>query len=260
MNSAPSPSASPSPAPKKGLSGLAFAGIGCGALLVMGGVVMLVLIGKGCQMAKDFASDVQKNPARAAAELAVKMNPDLELVRTDDAKGEITVRQKSNGEEITLSFDDIAKGKFTVRNSKGEETSVDAGSANGEGKIVVKGANGETTTFGAGANMQAPPAWLPAYPGATSDQSGGFRAENGGKVSGVSTVQTADDVQKVKAFYDSKLKEAGFKTEITESDIGGQSTAMIHAQIEADGKTASIVITTQDGKTQIVTQYEGPKQ
>lgn len=48
----------------------------------------------------------------ATLKLAVKLNPDLELVMTDEAKGEITIRDKKSGEVTTLSFDEMSMNKL----------------------------------------------------------------------------------------------------------------------------------------------------
>ena len=40
---------------------------------------------------KEVAGDFEANPGRTAAEFIVKMNPDLEIVESDDDAGTITV-------------------------------------------------------------------------------------------------------------------------------------------------------------------------
>ena len=160
-----------SSAPQKGLSGLAIAGIGCGALLLLL-IAMVAFIGlKAVSKMKEVAGDDwRKNPAKTAALVAAKMNPEWDFVKVDDAKGEITVKVKKTGEEITMSYNEVAQGKFTMKNSNGEET-----------------------VFGTAAS--APPAWVPAYPGAAA-QGAGMRTEKPTGVSCTYMVQTKDAAAK----------------------------------------------------------------
>ncbi|MDZ4289382.1 MAG: hypothetical protein U0984_15570, partial [Prosthecobacter sp.] len=147
--------------PKKGLSGLAIAGIGCGGLFLLACLGGGVLAMRACSKVKEMAGDFQKNPAKAAATLMVKANPELELVSTNDAKGEITIKNKKTGEVTTMSFDEMSQGKFTVKDAKGNETTID-GSAVGQGRMTIKGPDGETV-IGGSASETAPPAWIPTY-------------------------------------------------------------------------------------------------
>ena len=128
------------PAPKKGLSGLAIAGIGCGSLLVLVIAVFAFIGMKAMDKMKEVAgADWQKNPAKSAAMVAAKMNPDWDFVKADDAKGEITVKVKKTGEEITMAYNEVQQGKFTMKNSNGEETTI-GGAATQGNRIKLRGA------------------------------------------------------------------------------------------------------------------------
>ncbi|HSF39476.1 MAG TPA: hypothetical protein VLT87_06755, partial [Thermoanaerobaculia bacterium] len=117
---------SPPPAPKKGLGPLAWVGIGCGALLVIG-VVAMFAVG---YIAKRQLDKFEDNPAMAAATLAVRLNPELELVKADEENNTLTVKNKKTGEVVTLSAEDIKEGKFTVTTDEGTTTF----DADGDGK------------------------------------------------------------------------------------------------------------------------------
>ena len=219
------------PAPKKGLSGLAIAGIGCGALLVLIIAVFAFIGVKAMNKMKEVAgADWQKNPAKSAAMVAAKMNPEWDFVKADDAKGEITVKVKKTGEEITMSYNDVQQGKFTMKNSNGEET-----------------------VYGTAAS--APPAWVPAYPGAAA-QGAGMRTEKPTGVSGTYMVQTKDAAAKVSEFFEAKLKADGFTTVATASAGGA---AVVNAKKEAEKRTVTVQISSDKNATQMVITYEGPK-
>lgn len=248
----------PTPAPKKGLSGLAIAGIGCGGLTLLALLVVVLLGMKACNMAKEVVGDFKTNPEKAAAMMVLKFNPELDIVKTDDAKGEITVRNKKSGEEVTLSYKDVSEGKFSIKNAKGEVVSIDGSDAGGKGGVVMKGPEGEVVIGGTNAAAIAPPAWVPMYPHLKS-QPGGMRSERNGVIAGSFAAETADTGEQVKAFYEAKLKEAGFDTNVTTTGTDGGEFTIIHGAKD-DGKTqVSAVITSKDGKTGVMINYEEKK-
>ena len=219
------------PAPKKGLSGLAIAGIGCGALLVLIIAVFAFIGVKAMNKMKEVAgADWQKNPAKSAAMVAAKMNPDWDFVKADDTKGEITVKVKKTGEEITMSYNEVQQGKFTMKNSNGEETTI-------------------------GGAATAPPAWVPAYPGAAA-QGVGMRTEKPTGVTGSYVVQTGDAADKVREFFETKLKADGYTT-VASASVGGG--AIVNARKEDEKRTVTVQISGDKGATQMVITYEGPK-
>ncbi len=61
--------------------------------------------------AKELGADFSENPEKAAAELIVKMSPDLTKISTDEEAGTMTIRMK-DGSEKTMSFEDISEGRF----------------------------------------------------------------------------------------------------------------------------------------------------
>lgn len=240
------------PNEKKGLSCLAMGGIGCLVLVaaaVLGGGA---LVAKFFPDLKAFVADVKKDPARAAAMLALKANPDVEVVTTDDEKREVTFKVKSSGETMTVSFEDLSNGKLTMTNSKGEEISIDASDAEKSG-IVMKGPDGEAVI--GGGKAAPPPAWVPVYPGAVS-QEGGMRVERpDGAINGIAVSKTNDTVEAVQGFFEAKLKEAGFEVTLT-SAVEGKSAGI--SADKDDGKTTVGVTVTADepGQTQIMATYQ----
>jgi hypothetical protein len=90
----PVPSVPPSnPAVKKGMPTLAWVGIGCGTVIVIAVVVVAMLVG-WCKRSVGDLSEFKNNPEKAAAEMMVRLNPEIKLVSQDDAKGEMTIRTK----------------------------------------------------------------------------------------------------------------------------------------------------------------------
>ena len=148
---------------KKGLSPWAWVAIGCGGLLVVFAIVVTM---SGMFVAKkvgDFAEDFQENPA-AAAEMLIKMNPELELVESDRDAGTMTIRNKEDGEIITVNYEDIEKGQLSFETDEGEVTFSATGDAE-EGLLTVTKDGEEAMQFGS-TDTDDVPDWVPMYPGA----------------------------------------------------------------------------------------------
>ena len=109
---------------KKKTNPLVWILVGCLGLVVISGIIFVALGMFAFNKAKDVIEDVQTNPAKAAAEMMVRMNPDLELVSTDDDAETMTIRDKTTGKETTLNWSDIAEGKLTFE-TDGESYTVD---------------------------------------------------------------------------------------------------------------------------------------
>lgn len=173
------------PRPKKGMSGLAIAGIGRGGLIVIGLIGVFMLLGKACTGLKEYAEEAQKNPAKAAAMLVTKFNPDIEVVSTNDTAGEITIRDKKTGKETTLSFEDIANGKFSMTDGDGKTISVDGSQAAKDGTVRDSRAqwrNGDQR-HRCQHGGRCPWPGVPQYPGLKTS-TGGMRSEKDGVATG----------------------------------------------------------------------------
>ena len=223
-------------------------------LLCMGGCAIAAYMGLSWLggKAKSFADDMEKNPNAAAtklAELAVRANPELELVSSDPKAGTLTVREKKTGKVMTVNFDDIQQGKFSFeQDGKKMQVDVDQKGENG-GSVSVQTDQGKAV-YGAG-DAAAVPSWVPAYPGARQD---GFNSlEAGGEKSGTFTIHTTDAVDKVVAFYETQLKNAGFEFEKSSLDISGAVTANLSAKSGSRG--VNVVVSSQEGETQGLVAY-----
>jgi hypothetical protein len=90
-----------SPTPqKKGLGALAWVGIGCGGIILIGIIAVVIL---GAQF-KDVFADAAKNPTRATASLMVKTGQ-FEMAAEDEANKRYTVKEKQTGKLTTIYWD-----------------------------------------------------------------------------------------------------------------------------------------------------------
>lgn len=78
-------------------------------LAVIALVVVSMVFGN---LAKDFVAEMEKNPARATAELMAKFDKNIEIVSSDDEKQTVTIRTKSTGEVVTLTAEDFENGRY----------------------------------------------------------------------------------------------------------------------------------------------------
>src|SRR5689334_14016100 len=108
-------SAAPPPPPqKKGMGPLGWIAIGCGVIILFG----IIALGVMGYIGKRFVDKVGKNPAKYVAEMAIRGNPDLEIVSEDEGAGTITVKNKKTGETATVNMEDLKKGKFSMKTDK----------------------------------------------------------------------------------------------------------------------------------------------
>jgi hypothetical protein len=171
------PESSPPPLPhsspkKTGLPALAWVGIGCGGILVVALIVLLTAFAFLGRKLADYAREAQENPAKAAAELFVKINPEVELVGIDDRAGTMTIRIKATGKDATVTYADIAQGKFSVTSEDGEFRVEADPAGGGSAKVTMKGSNG-SVSYASGAEAASKvPEWViaAAYPGAPRPQ------------------------------------------------------------------------------------------
>ena len=105
-----------SPTPqKKGLGALAWIGIGCGGIVVLGiiGVVIFTMMFGG--RLKQFAEDAQKNPTRATATTMITVSGgQFEMAAEDDANKRYTVREKKSGSLTTIYWSEKDHAPKTI--------------------------------------------------------------------------------------------------------------------------------------------------
>ncbi len=256
----PAPGSQPA---KKGLSPWAWAAIGCGGVLVLMVVGMVVLgvsifnWGRGAleeatgeQSLSDFVEGLEGNPARTLAETAIRMNPDLELLSTDEDAGTITFRNRETGEEATLNFADIAEGRFSMTTSDGDfsvDASEAAPAADGApaGGVTFSGPDG-SSRIGGNISLDELPDWVPVYPGSDDAQVGYLTTTAEGQ-SGLLTGTTNDTVQQVVERYREAFEGNGFTIATESSNRSGTSqVALISATGEAG--TVNVTATKDDGQ------------
>lgn len=249
------PQAPQQPPQKKKLGPLAWVLIGCLGIVILVGGAMLVGGFFVAKKVKDVADDYKENPARAAAQMVVRVNPDLELVETDDEAQTMTIRNKQTGEVFTADWSDIKEGKFRME-ADGKQVTFDAKqAADGEegGMISVTDESGDQTMVIGGGDASALPAWFPPYPGA-SEAGSTYTSKTASELTGMFTFTTGDGVAEVMDYYRDELTDLGFELSentFTSGEIeGGSLTGE-----EETGRTVNVGLTRQDDVTQVGVNY-----
>jgi len=234
---------------KKGLSALAWVAIGCGVLIMIAFIVMSAGLWFGGKMLKNVAEDFEDDPARSAAELIVKMNPELDLVETDEDEGTITVRVKESGEVATFDYSQIKEGKLSFESSEGKMT-FDAEGADEGGVFTMETEEG-TAQLGAGEVAD----WFPEYPGADEVQTL-FSQDMGGTSGGAFSFSTSDSTAEVLAYFSRELEADGFTVqENTSTQDGEIMSANLTARKEDSKQHAQISVTPDEDITRVVISY-----
>ncbi|NOZ79278.1 MAG: hypothetical protein GXP48_08920 [Acidobacteria bacterium] len=256
------PQAPPQQPQKKGLSPLAWVGIGCGVLIL---VIVVVLVAGGLffvHKVKQAGISPElwaKNPALAASKMITVVNPDLKVVKVDEDKGLITIRDTKSGKIVTLNLKDVEKGHIDIRAIKNGKTKTVTITAGGEGKSgSVKITNEEGKTIAeAGGGSAAMPSWLAAYPGAAP--AGHFSSRSDAGVTGSFIWKTAAPVDQVISFYRAHFMIKGFKvTGASNSTSGKTALATLSVSDKKEKRTAQVSAVSDGGTTTITVTFEEP--
>jgi len=233
---------------KKGMSPWAWVAIGCGALILVGALVSVAVGLFVYKKASDVAADFKDNPALAAARFVVKANPDLEEVEVDEKAGTITVRQRSTGEVVTVSFDELQEGRLTFSTDEGEVTIQGDGES---GTLNVTGSNEEGSfNLRAGAvDIAEIPEWVPRYPG--GEVGGTYLMAQAGSANGGYQVTTSDPVDVVLEHFRKELKDQGFEVRVStisgDDQLQGGTLNASHDGGEGGTRSVHIMVARQDG-------------
>lgn len=242
----------PAPQKKKGLSPLAWIGIGCGAILLLSMIAFVVLGGWLFGKAKDAVQEFEENPALASAKLIVRADPDLEIVDSDDEADTVTIRNTETGEVITVDMEDIEEGRISFEKD-GERTNVGfEEDEEGGGSFTVRDDEGRSRfRVGSGGDEEIP-GWIPRYAGVEPE--GSFISSTDQKTEGGFGFKVEDDLDEVVAFYEDELEGAGFEITGRNSWSGGGSRGTSITAEDA-GRSVQVMIMGEGGTSQVTITF-----
>lgn len=190
---------------------------------------------------------MQNNPGLATAKLLAATNPDLEIVSSDDRRGVITIRQKSTGKTMTVTFNDMQHGKFSFKED-GKDVTMEAHGSGDTGSFQMKSGS-ESLTMGA--NQVALPAWIPPYPNSKPVSTFSINGKEGSSAS--FQFQTQDAPADVVAFYEGGLKQGGFRITTTSTSTTGDG--MLSGNDAANHRTVLVTVGTGGHTTTVSVTY-----
>jgi hypothetical protein len=244
---------------KKGLSPLAWVGIGCGVVVLIVIVVLVALSFFVVHKAKQAGFDPAlwaKNPAVAASKMIATLNPELEVVKVDEDAGIITVRNKKTGEVVTVNLDDLKKGKVSFKSlTSGKEVHISAEAGEKGGGVKVTDEKGKTV-LAAGSGSSKLPDWVPVYPG--TEPKVGFSMTEEKTQRAVAAAETDASLDEVFDFFASKLEAEGYSVRRIRSSTADTNSGMVIATKEAEKKSVQVGITREDNRTKIAITFSGP--
>ena len=187
----------------------------------------------------------------ATAKLIVAANPDLDMVAVDEDTGTMTIRNTKTGEEVTLSFEDIKEGKITFETEEGKVSMQAQGGEEG-GSLTITGEEG-SAVFGTGAAAGELPDWIPAYPGAITENVSTMTV--GAERGGTYLLKTTDSPDQVMEFFKRTLEAAGFTVETVSMSVGGGPSGMVSGRSADDKRSYSVTLSVESGVTQGFVMY-----
>lgn len=244
------PNAAPSAARKiSPIVWIVIAVLGLFMVAVVGGG--LFLVHKAKQAGLD-AELMRNNPGLATAKLFAATNPDLEIVSSDDGRGLVTIRQKSTGKTVTVTFDDMKQGKLSFREDGKDAVTLEAHGGGDTGSLQMKSGS-ESLAMGANQPV-ALPAWIPAYPNSKPASVFSMNGKPGASAS--FQFQTQEAPKDVVAFYERELKQTGFHITATiAGDDGASSGGLVSGNDTANKRTVLVTVGTGNKGTTVSVTY-----
>jgi hypothetical protein len=245
----PYPQAQP---PKKG-GALKWVLIGCGGFVLVGIIAVFAIGYFTYYKAKQAGFDpelMKRNPALAAAKLAIGLDKNKELISVDEKNNTLTVKDKKSGKTVTVTFEQDKNGNITFKekSADGKETSMTIkGDGKEGGSINIDTPDGKARI---GANsVDSLPDWLPQYPGVKIE--GNYSVDSAESSGAGYSFTTDDSVAEVIEFYESELKSEGFKISKTTTEVNGQSSSSVVGNDAGYKRNVVISVTVTSGKTKV---------
>ena len=250
----PQPPPPPGAPIKKKTSPWVWVLVGCLGLFVIGGVIFGVATFFVAKKVKDVAQDFADNPVKKSVEMMIALDPNLEIVSTDDEAETMTIRNKETGEESTFNWVDIQNGKLSFE-TDGKEYTIDGSAAADGGGIEIQDESGETSMSLGGGDV---PSWFPQYHNA-ADIRVLVNASDSGQQSTIWTFTTTDGVGDVVSFYEQRLGSDGWDVTTSNTDQGGTESGSVDARQDGGARNLNLVVSRTGGDTSqaMVTYTEG---
>jgi hypothetical protein len=201
-------------------------------LFVIGAVATGAFVVHKARRAGIDAELFRDNPGLAVGKMIAAVNPNLEVVRTNESEGTVILRDRHSGKQFSINIDAARHGSLTLK----------AEDDDGKGGSVEIGRDAKI------------PSWVPQYPGSHPNPtfSASGESDDGAGEAGNFIFRTRDSSSEVLAFYRQKARELG----MTLHSAGVGETSTVVAGGDDESRRFLKVITTGDsGETTVNVTY-----
>lgn len=227
--------------------------VGCGGIIIVAAVVLLAggwFVASKVKQAGFDPKLMETNPALAVTKLIAALNPDLEVLNVDDARGIITVRDKKDNKIITINLEEAKKGRIVFQEQGKEAVTMETS----EKGVEIQSKEG-SLRIGTGG---AAPAWVPVFAGAKPE--GTFYNKSKEGEAGSFHFVTKEPPERVLSWYDAELKKAGMKTTSNAVQQDGRTTGgMANGQAPDGKRTVTVVAGSSDEGTSVTVTFNEKK-
>ena len=175
MNEA-SPPPFPQTSPRKGLPPLAWAGIGCGGLIVLAVIAGAIFV---ASVGKSVMKNFKEHPALPMVQAVLAAHPEIETPTDDQIRGTITLAPKGTGNQVKASYEDIVHGRVMIEDASGTPVPLFQG------------------------DLTKVPAWVPRYSAATGVSSLAHQ-DLPDRIHGILVMETTDPIADVEKFFETE--------------------------------------------------------
>ena len=217
----PAPPATGARRPRAGVLGWLVAG--CGLLILLAALGVFVGGLFVSRKARQAVDALTADPAMTAAELLVRMSPELELLASDREARTVTLRHRESGEITTVGLADLEDGAITFGQGE-EEVTVRFEPEGDSAAFKVTDGQGNTLFQAGPARVEELPSWVLRYPGAEPENT--YSLLSDGVVSGTFNFRSADPLGEVESHFRTTLSGQGYELERTMAG-DGEGTAVV---------------------------------
>jgi len=240
----PPPQQTPDGQPPKKKSPWGCILIGCAVVLIVGILGTAGVVWYGWNKAKEVIGfdlkEMQENPTAATAKMIAKLNPEIEVVETDEDTQKITFRNTKTGETVTVDLKDVQDGKLTFFDDSGKSASISVDSdESGSGTFKVESSEGNFQMSGGDAAKL--PGWVPVYEDREPENVGVMSADKG--TTGGYSMETTDSIADIESYFSEALDDAGFKYQTDRWQLDGKNAVTMRAS-HPDG-TRTVIISIE---------------
>ncbi len=197
--------------------------------------------------ARQFVSDLENNPV-AAARVLISRWPEIEEAGFNEDEGTITLRNTTNGKEVTVGLNAMNEGRLSFSSESGEFTVEDA-----DGVVHITSDKAKLSFSTADRSGTEFPDWVPLHDSFEIEGRHALKHDTG--TSGGFNALTGRSIEEVADFYDHNLTILGFEVLPTRFLNAGNPSILLTAEDRTTERMVVVNITTEATKTRVALTF-----